>query len=78
MPLHVKYICAVFFHQIEAVHEKLKHLTADSWNSEEAAKPAYNSQELEDCDIATGEGLLLMRLGGDSHKPTHMVLEFVM
>ncbi|XP_064466981.1 nudC domain-containing protein 1-like [Ornithodoros turicata] len=56
---------------VEEIHTRLAHLTSDA-EAKELEKPAYNYQELDECDDTT-EYFSFTRLCGDSHRATHQV-----
>ncbi|CAL4065743.1 unnamed protein product, partial [Meganyctiphanes norvegica] len=56
---------------VEEIHQRLAHLTTDKLNANpDADKPAFNPEQLEACDEATDD-LLLLRLDGQTHTITH-------
>uniref|UniRef100_A0A0P4VSJ2 NudC domain-containing protein 1 n=1 Tax=Scylla olivacea TaxID=85551 RepID=A0A0P4VSJ2_SCYOL len=56
---------------LEEINQNLAHLTSDKLNPDpNLDKPAYDPEQLEDCDTAA-EDLLLMRLDGSSHQLTN-------
>lgn len=57
--------------RLEEMSQSLAHLTSDKLNPDPAVdKPAYDPEQLEDCDTAS-EDLLLLRLDGSSHQLTN-------
>jgi len=61
--------------QVDAIHAGLEHLTADHWNaSPERGDKPYNSQMLEECDAVEGDGVILARIDGESHRVTHKAI----
>ncbi|XP_045606303.2 nudC domain-containing protein 1 isoform X2 [Procambarus clarkii] len=57
---------------VEDVNQKLAHLTSNKWNpSPDLEKSAYNAGQLEACDEAS-EDLLLVRLDGASHQLSNL------
>lgn len=52
---------------VEEVNQRLAHLTSENWNPDpDPEKPVYNPGQLEACDEAS-EDLLLIRLDGSTH-----------
>ncbi|XP_059162471.1 nudC domain-containing protein 1-like [Physella acuta] len=61
--------------QVDAVHARLAHLTSEDWNpNPECKENPYNSQMLEECDAVDEDGLLLMRIDGETHQLTHKAI----
>ncbi|GFO27865.1 nudc domain-containing protein 1 [Plakobranchus ocellatus] len=60
--------------QLQAVHERLAHLTSEDWNPgpDKGQKP-YNTQMLEECDALDGDGVILACIDGETHTVTHKV-----
>ncbi|KAK3772897.1 hypothetical protein RRG08_024082 [Elysia crispata] len=61
--------------QLEAIHQKLAHLTSEDWNPnpDKGDKP-FNSQMLEECDAVDGDGVVLSRIDGETHNVTHKAI----
>ncbi|GFO43494.1 nudc domain-containing protein 1 [Plakobranchus ocellatus] len=61
--------------QLQAVHERLAHLTSEDWNPgpDKGQKP-YNTQMLEECDALDGDGVILTCIDGETHTVTHKVV----
>ncbi|KAG7158887.1 NudC domain-containing protein 1-like, partial [Homarus americanus] len=57
---------------VEEVNQRLAHLTSDLWNpNPDAEKPPYNPGQLEACDEAS-EDLLMIRLDGSTHNISNL------
>ncbi|XP_076322276.1 nudC domain-containing protein 1 isoform X1 [Tachypleus tridentatus] len=56
---------------VEQIHNSLAHLTSENELIDGSAKPAYNPNQLEECDISS-EFFMFLRLEGDSHHVTHL------
>ncbi|KAK8752075.1 hypothetical protein OTU49_011938 [Cherax quadricarinatus] len=57
---------------VEEVNKRLEHLTSDKWNPcPNPEKSVYNAGQLEACDEAS-EDLLLMRLDGSTHELSNL------
>ncbi|CAL1532370.1 unnamed protein product, partial [Lymnaea stagnalis] len=61
--------------QIDAVHVRLANLTSEDWNANPDGKEKpYNSQMLEECDAVDEDGVVIMRLDGETHQITHKII----
>ncbi|XP_077982783.1 nudC domain-containing protein 1-like [Glandiceps talaboti] len=60
--------------QASEIHERLANLTAEQLSlSDEDRKPAYNSQELEECDAFPEDSSAMIRIDGNEHHITNKV-----
>uniref|UniRef100_A0A2A4JWX4 NudC domain-containing protein 1 n=1 Tax=Heliothis virescens TaxID=7102 RepID=A0A2A4JWX4_HELVI len=56
---------------VEEAHRRLAHLCAETEVTTEPAMPGVSTQELEECDAASEEDTVLVRLDATSHSVTH-------
>ncbi|XP_070575925.1 nudC domain-containing protein 1-like [Ptychodera flava] len=60
--------------QAAEMYERLSHLTSDQLSvGNDEMKPAYNSQELEECDAFPEDTSAMTRIDGNEHKITNKV-----
>ncbi|KAH9515699.1 NudC domain-containing protein 1 [Bulinus truncatus] len=59
---------------VDAIHSRLAHLTSEDWNpNPDGKEKPYNSQMLEECDAVDEDGIVIIRIDGETHKITHKV-----
>ncbi|CAG9783373.1 unnamed protein product [Diatraea saccharalis] len=58
---------------VEEVHWRLSHLCSETEVSSDQSVPGFSTQELEECDAASEEDTVLVRLDTTTHCVTHRV-----
>ncbi|XP_075990259.1 nudC domain-containing protein 1 [Anticarsia gemmatalis] len=56
---------------VEEVHRRLEHLCAETEVTPDQSVPGFSTQDLEECDAASEEDTVLVRLDATTHKITH-------
>lgn len=56
---------------VEEVHRRLAHLCAETEITTDQSVPGFSTQDLEECDAASEEDTVLVRLDATTHKVTH-------
>ncbi|XP_004928707.1 nudC domain-containing protein 1 [Bombyx mandarina] len=58
---------------VEEAHQRLAHLCSETEATSEQSVPGFSTQELEECDAASEEDTVLVRLDATNHEITHRI-----